>query len=109
MGGADFKATLTVDLQFLPEKIHRLMRLTTSQRAMAHSVIQVLLVHQTMQVIPELYCIIQETSNLPHVSTRYPIHTSLLSVDHTGILRPPNNSDAQGNYLTDDVFTHRPI
>ena len=24
MGGADFKATLTVDLQFLPETIHRL-------------------------------------------------------------------------------------
>ena len=56
MGGADFKATLAVYLQFLPEKIHRLMRLAMSQRAMAHSVIQVLLVHQTMQVIPELYC-----------------------------------------------------
>ena len=46
--------------------------------------------------------VIHEPPNLPYVSTRYPIHTSLLSADHPRISRPPNNRQAQGHYVTDE-------
>ena len=36
--------------------------------------------------------VIHVPSNLPHVSSSIPIHTSLLSADHPRILRSSNNS-----------------
>ena len=51
---------------------------------------------------------IDDPSNLPRVSSSYPIHTSLLSADHPRILRPPNNRQAQGHYVTDEQCIHIP-
>ena len=52
--------------------------------------------------------VIHDLSNLPHVSSSIPIHTSLLSADHPRILRPPNNRQAQGHYVTDEQCIHIP-
>ena len=52
--------------------------------------------------------VIHDPSNLPHVSSSIPIHTSLLSTDHPRILRPPNNRQAQGHYVTDEQYIHIP-
>ena len=52
--------------------------------------------------------VIHDPSNLPHVSSSIPIHTSLLSTDHPRILRPPNNRQAQGHYVTDEQCIHIP-
>ena len=50
--------------------------------------------------------VIHDPSNLPQVSSSYPIHTSLLSEDHSRILRPPNNRQAQGHYVTGEQCIH---
>ena len=52
--------------------------------------------------------VIHDPSNLPHVSSSIPIHTSLLSADHPRILRPPNNRQAQGHYVIDEQCIHIP-
>ena len=52
--------------------------------------------------------VIHDPSNLPHVSSSIPIQTSLLSTDHPRILRPPNNRQAQGHYVTDEQYIHIP-
>ena len=45
---------------------------------------------------------LHDPSNLPHVSSSYPLHTSLFPTDHPLILLPPNNMQAQGHYVTDE-------
>ena len=52
--------------------------------------------------------VIHDPSNLPHVSSSYPIHTNLLSADHPRILRRPNNRQAQGHYVIDEQCIHIP-
>ena len=52
--------------------------------------------------------VIHEPSNLAHVSPSYPIHTCRLSADHPRIIRPPNNRQAQGHYVTDEQCIHTP-
>ena len=49
-----------------------------------------------------------DPSDRPHISSSYPIHTSLLSMDHSRILRPPNNKRAQRHYVTDEQCIHIP-
>ena len=47
-------------------------------------------------------------SSLPHVTSGYPIHTCLLSADHPRILRPPDNRQDQGPYVTAEQCIHTP-
>ena len=44
----------------------------------------------------------------PADSPSYPIHTCRLSADHPRIIRPPNNRQAQGHYVTDEQCIHTP-
>ena len=45
-------------------------------------------------------------SNLPHVSSSYPLNKNLSSADHPRILQPPNNRQAQEDYVTGEQCIH---
>ena len=48
--------------------------------------------------------VIDDPSNLPHVSSSYPIHTSLLSSDHPRILRPRTTGKLKN--ITWTIYSH---